>query len=452
MTRARADARPAYDRTAEPSIVHLGVGAFVRAHLAVYADDLLRLGRAALIRGVSLHNRWAEVQLAPQDCYYTVVVREPAAAPHLRVIGSIASVGTGREAALGALRAATTRLVTLTITEKGYDLDPADLEHPDRPVSAPGLVALALDRWRTSGHAPPVVAALDNLAQNGTLLRSQVLEVAPRLHPALPAWVENEVLFPNSVVDRMVPAPGEPDLADIAARLGLLDLGAVATEAHRSWIMTGAGDARLAAWGEVGVELVTDTTPYEQRKLWLLNGPHSALAYGGLLAGHATIASAAGDATLSSFVRRLVDDVLEVVRLPAALRAPAFAAEGLRRFQNPNLGHTCTQVGADGSHKLPQRFADVVVARLRSGLDSSRLATVVALWIAATAGIELRGTQLPALDDPDAARLRARRSEGIDAVVGAALAGRFDPAFVPTVSTVLRQLRAEGMGVVAGQA
>lgn len=151
-------------------------------------------------------------------------------------------------------------------------------------------------------------------------------------------------------------------------------------------------------------------------------------------------------------MRRLVDDVLEVVRLPAALRAPAFAAEGLRRFQNPNLGHTCTQVGADGSHKLPQRFADVVVARLRSGLDSSRLATVVALWIAATAGIELRGTQLPALDDPDAARLRARRSEGIDAVVGAALAGRFDPAFVPTVSTVLRQLRAEGMGVVAGQA
>jgi fructuronate reductase len=452
VTGARADALPGYDRSAEPSIVHLGVGAFMRAHLAVYADDLLRQGQAAMIRGVSLHNRRAEAQLAPQDCYYTVVEREPASAPHLRVVGSISSVGTGRGAALRALGAATTRLVTLTITEKGYDLDPAELEHPDRPVSAPGLVALALDRWRTSGQAPPVVAALDNLAENGTLLRARVLEVAQRLHPALPAWIENEVLFPNSVVDRMVPAPGSRDLADIAARLGLLDLGAVVTETHSSWVMTGAGDARLVAWGKVGVELVSDSTPYEQRKLWLLNGPHSALAYGGLLAGHATIASAAGDATLSSFVRRLVDDVLEVAQLPPALRATGFAADGLRRFQNPNLGHTCTQVGADGSRKLPQRFADVVAARVRSGLDSSRVATVVALWIAATAGIELRGSQLPALDDPDAARLRARRAEGLDAVVSTALAGRFDPAFVPTVSAVLRRLGDEGMGVVACQA
>jgi fructuronate reductase len=452
LARARADVRPGYDRTGEPTIVHLGVGNFVRAHLALYADDLLQLGRAALIRGVSLHNPQVEAQLAPQDCYYTVAEQEPDAEPSLRVVGSIAAVSTGREAALRALCATATRLVTLTITEKGYDLDPADLEHPDRPVSAPGIVALALEEWRRTGHAPPVVAALDNLAENGSLLRTRVLEVAQRLNPALPPWIEDKVLFPNSVVDRMVPAPGARDLADIAARLGLVDLGAVVTESHRSWVMSGAGDPRLVSWGEAGVALVPDATPYEQRKLWLLNGPHSALAYAGLLGGHVTIASAADDSVLSSFVRLLVDDVLEVVRLPPALRGPDFAAGALRRFRNANLGHTCTQVGADGSRKLPQRFAAVVAARLRSGLDTTRVATVVALWIAATAGVELRGSRLPAVDDPDAALLSARLDQGLDAVVDAALAGRFDPAFAPTVTVVLRHLATAGMGAVACQA
>jgi fructuronate reductase len=450
LARARADALPRYARTAEPCIAHLGVGAFVRAHLAVYADDLQRLGRDALIRGVSLHSPRAESQLAPQDCYYSVAEREPGAPPRLRVVGSITSVMTGRVAALRALRAPGTRLVTLTITEKGYDLDPGDLEHPDRPVSAPGLVALALHRWRRSGHAPPVIAALDNLADNGALLRARVLSVAQALDPALPGWIENEVLFPNSVVDRMVPAPGERDLAEVATRLGLLDLGAVATEAHRSWVMT--GDPRLAQWGEAGVELVADTTPYEQRKLWLLNGPHSALAYAGLVAGHATIASAAGDDALSSFVRRLVDDVLEVVPFPPALRARDFASDALRRFQNPSLGHTCAQVGADGSRKLPQRFGDVVDARLRAGLDTRRVATVFALWIVAASGLEVRGSPLPALDDPDAAGLRSRRGQGLDALADAALADRFDRSFVTAVTAALRRLVAGGVGALAGQA
>jgi fructuronate reductase len=450
LARARADGRPGYARTAEPSIAHVGVGAFMRAHLAVYADDLLRQGRNALIRGASLRSPRAVEQLAPQDCYYSVAQREPGAAPTLRVIGSIASVTTGTEAALRALCAPTTRLVTLTVTEKGYDLGPVDLEQPDGAVSPPGLVARALQRWRASGLEAPVVAPLDNVAANGTLLRARVLAVAAHLDPALPAWIENEVAFPNSVVDRMVPTTSERDLDEIAARLGLLDLGAVATEAHRSWVMT--SDERLAAWGQAGVELVPDTTAYEQRKLWLLNGPHSALAYGGLLAGHATIASAAGDDTLSKFLRALVDDILEVARFPAALRARDFAADALRRFHNPHLGHTCAQVGADGSRKLPQRFGDVVAARLQAGLGTTRFATVVALWIAAVTGLELRGARLPAVDDPDIERLRTRLGEGLDAVVGAALAGHFEPAFVPTVAAALRRLSMEGLGAMAQQA
>jgi fructuronate reductase len=450
MARARVDARPGYDRTDEPCITHLGVGAFGRAHLAVYADDLLRLGRSALIRGVSLRSPRAEEQLVPQDCYYSVTEREPGAALQLRVIGSITSVATGTGAALRALTAPATRLVTLTITEKGYDLDRADLEHPDRPTTAPGVLALALHWRRASGQPPPVVAALDNVSANGTLLRTRVMEVAGGLHGDLPRWIESEVSFPNSVVDRMVPATSARDLADVAEELGLIDLGAVTTERHRSWVMT--REARLEPWREVGVELVTDTAPYEQRKLWLLNGPHSALAYCGLLAGHTTIAAATGDDTLTAFVGRLVDDVLEVVRLPTALRPRDFASDALRRFRNPGLGHTCAQVGADGSRKLPQRFGDVVSARLRAGLDVTRFAIVVAVWIAATAGIDLEGARLPQLDDPGTARLRRRRATGLDAVVAAALEDRFDPSFGAAVAQALRNLVAHGPPAVAKQA
>jgi fructuronate reductase len=445
--RARALTRPGYDRTATPCITHIGVGAFVRAHLAVYADEMLQSGHDALIRGVSLHSTQPQEQLAPQDGYYSVLEREPGVAPRLRVVGSVASVTAGTGPALATLTAPTTQLVTLTITEKGYDLDPADLAHPERPVSAPGLLALALQRWRTSSLEPPVVAALDNVSANGTLLRSRVLEVAGRLEPDLPRWIEDTVPFPDSVVDRMVPAVSPRDLEEVSSRLGLVDLGAVVTERHRSWVTT--GHPRLEPWTAVGVELVTDTTPYEQRKLWLLNGPHSALAYGGLVAGHATIASAATDGKLGEFVGGLVDDVLEVVHLPHALAPSDFAADALGRFKNPGLAHTCAQVGADGSRKLPQRFADVVAARLERGLDVTRFATVVALWIAAAAGIELRGARLPALEDPDAADLRRRRSEGSDGVVGAALDGRFAPGFVAAVRPALRDLIARGAGVLA---
>ena len=173
--------------------------------------------------------------------------------------------------------------------------------------------------------------------------------------------------FPNSVVDRMVPATTDQDISEIAEQLGLVDLGAVTTERHRSWIVE--ADDTLEIFGTVGAELVEDITPFERRKLWLLNGPHSALAYGGLLLGRATIAGAASDDTVRRFTQGLVEDVLAVAEVPAALRPRCFAQEAMRRFANPNLRHACVQVGADGSRKLPLRFGTVVSARRRAGLD-----------------------------------------------------------------------------------
>ncbi len=445
LAHARARSLPGYDRTAVPVIVHIGFGSFARAHVAVYADELLRRGEPALIRGVSLRSSGARDQLEPQDGLFTVAEREPDADIALRVLGALASMETGPAAAIEAMAAPTTKLVTLTITEKGYDLA-ADV--PDAPTSAPALVAMALARRRCVGLQPPVVASLDNLLANGNVLRSRVLESAERMEPSLAAWIAREVAFPNSVVDRMVPAPTEADRADIAAALGLVDRAAVSAERHRSWIIR--AEDELAPLADVGVQLVDDVAPFERRKLWLLNGPHSVVAYGGLLAGRATIASAVTDPTIARFVRGRIAETLEATPFPAGLHAASFAEEALGRFANPMLGHACAQVGADGSSKLPQRLLPVVAARRERSLGTEGFAVVAAIWIAATAGIQVRGARLPRLEDPIAGKLRAdaRHGESLRGITETALGGHADAAFVAEVASALARVSAEGIGVL----
>jgi fructuronate reductase len=448
LLQARAEALPDYDRSATPVIAHLGFGAFARAHLAVYADDLLRGGRPALIRGVSIKSHRAQDQLGPQDGLFTVAVREPGAAMSLQVVGALSSMETGSAAALEAMEAPATRLVTLTITEKGYEVETDDPSPSEASPSAPALIARALAQHRRAGQPPPVFASLDNLLDNGSILRARVIEVATRFDPALADWIASEVSFPSSVVDRMVPATTAQDLEDVADALGLTDRAAVSAERHRSWVIHSLDE--LAPLAEVGVDLVDDVAPYERRKLWLLNGPHSAVAYGGLLAGHVTIARAVADPVIARFVRKLVDETLEVAEFPAGLRAAAFADEALRRFANPALGHTCAQVGADGSSKLPQRLLPVVAARQERALDTSGFACVAAVWIAATAGIETRGVRLPRLEDPMAGTLREIASSRTDLreLSRVALETRADAAFVDEVATSLARLTSEGRPVL----
>lgn len=447
LHRARANALPDYDRSPAPCIAHLGFGAFARAHLAVYADALLRRGRPALIRGVSIRSRRAQDQLEPQDGLFTVAVREPGEDTALEVIGALASMETGALAALDAMTAPATRLVTLSITEKGYE-PTLDTPRPSkREATVPELIALALAQCRRKGLVPPVFAPLDNLLDNGNLLRARVLESAERIDPQLPPWVADSVLFPSSVVDRMVPAPTGRDVEDIAANLGLLDLAAVSTERHRSWIMRSVD--QLAPLAEVGVQLVDDVTPYERRKLWLLNGPHSAVAYAGLLVGHDTIAGAVADPTIARFARGIVDDTLEVAEFPAVLGPADFAEDALRRFANPALGHRCAQVGGDGSSKLPQRLLPVVAARSERALRTTRFAVVAAIWIAATAGIAVRGVRLPQLEDPIAGGLRtASRRDDLQELSHLALGSHTDAPFMAEVASALRRLVTEGAALL----
>jgi len=445
---ARVQLVPQYERSSVQRITHLGVGAFARAHLGVYADDLNRRGWPALIRGISLISDRAEREMGPQDGLYTVAEREPDEEVALRVVGSITSVRTGAAAAVEAISAPTTDFVTVTITESGYDIPPAPSDQHRAAPFVPELIARALAQRRRAGSGPPIIASLDNLLGNGAILRQRVMEMADRLDSTLARWIAEEVSFPSSVVDRMVPAPTGGDVADVQARLGLLDLATVSAERYRSWIISSA--EALPPFADVGVQVVTDVTQFERRKLWLLNGPHSAFAYCGLLAGCETIAAAVQDAAVRSYVQEMIDDTLEVARFPAALDATRFAHDALHRFANPSLGHTCLQVGADGSRKLPQRFLPIVEARMAARLDTSRFATVVALWIASAGGLEIQGVQLPAVADPEAPRLRAAVLDGgLSKVVGMALERTYDAAFCGMVVESLQLLSRDGLAVLS---
>ncbi len=437
---------PTYARPAASEIVHIGVGSFARAHLAVYVDELSNRGHPTTIHGVSLHSHKARDLLGPQDYLYAVSEREPGEEAELRVIGSLGSLSAGPSAVLRALRAPTTQLVTLTITEKGYDLEDSELSGPTDSVTVPGLVAEALVEWRRAHRTPPVFVSLDNLLGNGDLLRSRVIEIASARDPSLAEWIAHEVRFPNSIVDRMVPAPTDEDRDEASRQLGLLDRGAVTTERHRSWIVD--EDDALRPFAEVGVQLVPDIGPFERRKLWLLNGPHSALAYCGLFAGCDTIAAAAGHDTIAPFVRRLTGDVLEVADLPTALRGSEFAHDALRRFGNRYLRHTCAQVGADGSRKLPQRYAAIVEARARAGLTNRRFAVVVALWLAAVTGVAVAGHTLPRVADPDASLLRQVAHDAVHDLASVALRKHFDRSFVGDAQVAFDDLLRDGAQVL----
>lgn len=430
-------APPAYDRAGPAPFVHLGPGAFARAHLGVYADDLGRAGHDARIRAVALRHPAAEEQLGPQDGLYTVTTREPGVPTESRLVGSIISVATGPAAAAAAIASTASAFVTLTVTEKGYD--------EDGPGSAVDVLVRGLDARRKAGQGGLVVASLDNLLDNGRLLRERVLAAAdgPAGGAGLAQWIADEVAFPCSVVDRMVPATTDADRAEVAERIGLVDEAAVVAEAHRSWALEAVeGLPPLPPLANVGVEVVADVGAHQQRKLWLLNAPHSAVAYGGLLAGHDTIAAAVGDPLVSGFVRGVAGDVLAVVDPSDGGPEPgAYAADSLRRFANPLLGHTCAQVGADGSRKLAQRVLPVVEARRARGLDVERFAVVVAAWLVAVA--ESR------VDDPIGDVLRAALAAGGPLAAAERGVGPALRQWAPDVAAAYRRVRTDGASALA---
>ena len=393
----------------------------------MYADDLLAIGDDTVaVTGVSLHSRAVIDALAHQDGLFTLLESD-GTTEQVRVIGSVVEVAHGPGAAVVAVAAPATRAVTLTVTEKGYahrhggGLDTTapsiahDLAVPDAPRSVAGVLVAGLARRRERGLGGVAVISADNLAANGTVTATVVNGLADRVDPALAEWIDANVTFPSSVVDRIVPATTAADLTAVRRRIGLVDAVPVRAEVHRSWVIEGVPG--LPRWDRVGATIVDEIAPFEARKLRTVNAPHTALALLGGLAGFATIDEAATDPALAGFTRALVDveiaphlPVLPEQTPPPAGGMSAPASETLARFANPMLGHRCAQVATDTSQKLPQRILAPMSDALDAGDGVARLALVVAAW-AAWIARSVRDPTIP-LDDPLADRLVevARRS------------------------------------------
>jgi len=388
-------AQPAYDRAATRiGIVHLGVGAFHRAHQAVYIDDVLADDPDWAICGVSLRSPDVRDALRPQDGLYTLALLD--GGPTLRVIGALREVLCAPDeqgAVLDRLADPDVRLVMLTVTEKGYCLggDGLDLAHPDivhdlaapdAPVSAIGYVVAGLARRHAHGTAPYTVLSCDNLADNGGRLRRAVLQYAEILDPALARWIESEVTFPRSMVDSITPATDAAVRDRVAARLGVVDAWPVQREPYSQWVVEDRFCNGRPAFERVGVTLSDDIAGFDRAKLRLLNGPHSALAYLGTLMDIETVADAMRDPALAGFLERLMrDDIAPTLDAPAGFDPDTYIDAILARFRNPDIRHLLSQIAWDGSQKIPVRLVGTIQDALAAGRPIDRLCVPIAAWM-----------------------------------------------------------------------
>ncbi len=470
--------RPRYDRAAvRTGIVHLGIGAFHRAHQAAYTEAVLEAGDARWgIAAASLRSADTRDALAPQDGLYTLNVQGEESS--FAVIGSVQRVLVAPKspaALLDELCRPDVAITSLTVTEKAYCRDPAtglldeahpdvvhDLANPQAPRSALGFLASAIAHRRDAGLPPFTVLCCDNLPANGAAVHGVLARFAGLLSPDLGAYVRDEVACPDTMVDRIVPATTAEDRARIAAALGLEDAWPVVAEPFSQWVIEDRFPAGRPAWDAAGAQFVSDVAPFEAMKLRLLNGSHSALAYLGYLAGYETVAEVMGDAGLAAFMESLMADVAPTLTMPPGTDVAGYARSLLQRFRNPALRHRTWQIAMDGSQKLPQRLLGVMRERLAQGLPIERHALAVAAWMRYVAGTDERGRPID-VRDPLAAELAtvARAAGpvperlapallGVAAVFGADLPT--DPRVRAAVTEALARLTTLGASRAAGLA
>ena len=388
--------RPRYDlERVGIGVVHLGPGAFHRAHQAWYFDDALARDSRWGISAVSLRSAALHDALEPQDGLYTVAVLD--ASIRYRVIGSLRErlvAAADRERVFARLAAPATRLVTLTITEKGYCLgaDGAlDFNHADiagdlsatsRPNSAIGYLVEGLNRRRAAGIAPFTTISCDNLSDNGGKLGRAVAAFAQARDPALARWIESEAAFPRTMVDSIVPATDAALQHRVALALGRVDRWPVQREAFAQWVVEDRFCNDVPDWAALGVTISSDVGAFERAKLRLLNGAHSTLAYLGLLAGHATVADAMRDAPLATFVERMMrEDIRPSVAAPQGFDVGSYIDAVLGRFRNPAMQHALAQIAWDGSQKLPFRILATIRDALATQRPLARLCVPIAAWL-----------------------------------------------------------------------
>jgi fructuronate reductase len=413
---------PTYDRAATRfGIVHIGPGAFHRAHQAYYADTLLHSDKRWAISALSLKSTGLRDALDAQQGLYTLV--ELGAAPRARIIGAIREMlvgATDTARAFARLAARDTRIVSMTVTEKGYCLDAQNLldtSNPDivhdlsiptglndkAPRSTIGWLVEGLRRRRTAGVPPFTVLSCDNLPENGTVLHRALIAFAGVSDPELAHWIESEVVSPRTMVDSITPATDDALRKRAREITGVIDEWPIQREPFTQWVVEDVPAMRDADWTSVGVTLAKDVGIYDRAKLRLVNGPHSTLTYLGLLRGHESVADAMRDEQLAQFVELLmIEDLAPSLGANAGFDVEHYISAVLARFRNPGIRHLLSQIAWDGSKKLPVRITVTVEEALRAGRPIHRLVMPLAAWMRfivrqAKAGV--------AIVDPDAARL-----------------------------------------------
>lgn len=425
MTRLSAANLPAslpYDRAkVTPGIVHLGIGAFHRAHMAAYVDDLLARDPSWGIVGASLRRPDTKDALAPQDCLYTLAIRA-AEGTTTRIIGSIIDIldaNTQRAELIAMLADPRIRIVSLTVTEKGYCHDPStglldpnhpdivhDLANPDSPVSAPGLIVRAIELRRAAGIAPFTVMSCDNLPANGRTVGRIIAGFAARRSLELASYVEANIAFPSTMVDRIVPATTDADREAIRDATGLEDAWPIVTEPFTQWVIEDHFASGRPAFEAAGAQMVEHVEAYELMKLRMLNGSHSTMAYLGYLSGYQYVNEAIGDPAIRALIHGLMtSEAIPTLPMPKDELA-TYRDQLLARFANPALKHRTWQIAMDGSQKLPQRLLGTIRDHIADGTPYKRLALGVAAWMRYVTGIDEAGQPIE-VKDPLSARFRS---------------------------------------------
>jgi mannitol 2-dehydrogenase len=429
---------PTYDRSnVTVGIVHMSVGGFHRAHQAVYTDNLLAQDGQSMwgICGVGLldFDKSMYDALVPQDTLYTILERQ-GGEEKARVIGSIVSyifAPTERAKLLDTLTASSTKIVSLTITERGYWADPvtklfnptipeiaADLSNPTEPRTAVGIIVEALKLRRDLGVSPFTVLSCDNIEDNGSFTRRLVLSYAQCLDAELANWIEENVTFPSTMVDRITPMTTDADRIHIEETYGYRDAWPVVCESFTQWVIEDAFCNDRPAWERFGAQMVHDVKPYEFMKIRLLNASHSLMVYLGSLLGYEYIHEIIQDKDISALIAKIMDDEITPTLKPVpGIDITEYKRTLIERFSNEAIRDQARRVAMDGSQKIPQCVMPTVNDILTLGKPANGIALCLAGWIVFLDGKDEDDRDLP-LDDPLANIIRRQARQTINGEVG----------------------------------
>lgn len=467
--------RPSYERSQVLcGIVHLGLGAFHRAHQAVYTDAVLASGDLRWgILGVSLRDARVPKTLRTQDHLYSVTERHGEQAD-TRIVGALCGAlhaPSHLQEVLAAIADPRVSIVTTTVTEMGYhqksgnsdlDIDDLGVQHdlaaPDQPRTTLGVLAAGI-RMRPAS-APLTLVCCDNMAGNGDTLRKLLVQYAGQFDTGLASRIASDIALPNSMVDRIVPAATPASLEWAAERLGLRDEAAIVSEPFTQWVIEDHFAGPRPAWEVAGALITGDVRPYQEMKLRLLNGTHSAIAYAGQLCEVDSVSEALAHPLVGPFVRRLMlEDLRATVLAPRGYDVLGYCHELLRRFENPALAHRTQQIAMDGTQKVPVRWLPALRESLAQGIERPLLERALATWLYyLRSGRSDRGAELIIGDLGAPALVAALRGASTDAdAVAAALAhtnvfgGEAWPApFVCRLAAHLAMLRQHGLAALLG--